>query len=92
MGCINVYCSNSPNIDISKDKQYTVSIISNILTNQISSNKTNNKFLYLNSSRKDNNLFNNSLIKLKERHSLSIKDLNLPDNPLPFVKLKPKKC
>ena len=90
MGCINAYCSRSINVTITKDKCYTTSIISNSLTNQLISNKTNSKFLSLNSSRQDNNN-NLKLIKMNERHSLSNKQLNLPDNPLPFVKIKPKK-
>ena len=91
MGCINGYCSNTSDIAISKDKEYTATIISNLLSNQMSSNKTNSKFLSLNSSRQDNNISNNSLIKMKEIHSSSNIYLNLPDNPLPFVKLKPKR-
>ncbi len=90
MGCINANCSKGINITITKDKFYTTSIISNTLTNQLVSNKTNSKLLSLNSSRQDNNN-HLKLIKLNERHSLSNKQLNLPDNPLPFVKLKPKK-
>ena len=90
MGCINANCSKGINITITKAKFYTTSIISNSLTNQLISNKTNSKLLSLNSSRQDNNN-HLKLIKLNERHSLSNKQLNLPDNPLPFVKLKPKK-
>ncbi len=90
MGCTNAYCSRGINVTIIKDKCYTTSIISNSLANQLISNKTNSKLLSLNSSRQDNNN-HLKLIKLNERHSLSNKQLNLPDNPLPFVKLKPKK-
>ena len=91
MGCANGYCSRGTYITITKDKCCTTSIISNSLTNQMHSNKTNNKFLSFNSSSQDNNHLNISLIKMNERHSLSNKHLKIPDNPLPFVKLKPKK-
>ena len=75
-----------------KDKTYSTSIMSDLLlSNQIYSNKTNNNALSLSSSIQDKNQFNNFLIKVNQRHSFSNKELNIPDNPLPFVKLKPKK-
>ena len=89
MGCVSGYCSSSSNIIISKDK-YSESIISNVLLNNMYSDKTNNKFLSLNSSRQENENYSNSF-KQNGRHSLSNKELNIPYNPLPFVKLKPKK-
>ena len=91
MGCINGYCSTGSNIAILRDKKYSESIISNSLVNNIYSDKTNNQFLSLNSSSQDNEHFNYSSNRAHERHSLSNKQLNIPYNPLPFVKIKPKK-
>ena len=90
MGCVSNYCSSGSNIVVSKDKRYTATFISNILTNPMYSNKTN-KFLCLNSTRQANDHMNSSIIQPNERHALSNKELNIPDNPLPFVKLKPRK-
>ena len=91
MGCFNGYCSTGSNIAISKDKYHTSLIISNLLENKIYSDKTNNKYISLNSPRQDNENFNHLAFRANERHSLSNKELNIPYNPLPFVKLKPKK-
>ncbi len=91
MGCINGYCSTGSNIVISNDKYHTSLIISNLLENKIYSDKTNNKYIFLNSSRQDNENFNHLAIRANGRHALSNKELNIPYNPLPFVKLKPKK-
>ena len=91
MGCVNGYCSSGTKLFISKDKQYTATIISNMLSNQMYSYKTNNKFLSLNSERQENNNLDSSLINSRYRHSFSNKELKIPENPLPFVKLKPKK-
>jgi len=42
MGCVNSnYCSCGSNIEIAKDKPYTATISSNLLSNQVFSNKTN---------------------------------------------------
>ena len=90
MGCVNGYCSSGTNVFISKDKQYT-SIISNMLSNQMYSYKTNNKYLRVNSARQDNENFDNSLINSNNRHTYSNKEIKIPENPLPFVKVKPKK-
>ena len=90
MECVSSYFSSSSNIVVSKDKRYTATFISNVLTNPMYSNKSN-KFLCLNSTRQVNDHMNNSIIRSNERHALSNKELNIPDNPLPFVKLKPKK-
>ena len=91
MGCVSGYCSNGTNIFISKDKQYTATIISNMLSNPMYSYKTNNKFLNINSSRQENEKFDSSVINLKSRHSYSNTELKIPENPLPFVRIKPKK-
>ena len=92
MGCVNNYCTTGPNILISKDKKYTATIFSNILENQIYSDKTNNKFLNFNSSRQENeNIEDFSFAQSNKRHSYSNKNLKIPDNPLPFVRVKPKK-
>ena len=91
MGCVSGYCSSGTNVIISKDKQYTAAIISNMLSNPMYSYKTNNKLLNLNSSRQENENFDSSLINSKNRHSYSNKELKIPENPLPFVRIKPKK-
>ena len=91
MGCVSGYCSNGTNVFISKDKQYTATIISNMLSNPMYSYKTNNKFLNINSSRQENEKFDSSVINLKSRHSYSNTELKIPENPLPFVRIKPKK-
>ena len=38
-----------------------------------------------------NDHMNNSIIQPNGRYALSNKELNIPHNPLPFVKLKSKK-
>jgi len=91
MGCVSGYCSNGTNVFISKDKQYTTTIISNMISNPMYSYKTNNKFLNLNSSRQENEKLDNSLINSRSRHSYSNTELKIPENPLPFVRIKPKK-
>ena len=91
MGCINGYCSNGANTLISKDKHYSSIIISNLLSNQMDSNKTNSKFLNINSERQDYDSIDKTNTRPIYRHALSNKELKLPDNPLPFVKIKPKK-
>ena len=48
MGSVVTYCSNSSNVVIPKDKDYTIAIISDISSTQNYSNKTNN--IILNSS------------------------------------------
>ena len=88
MGCVAGYCSKGTNIIISKDKHNTASIISKITP--IYSNKTNNQLLNL-SARQDSGKFNKDIMRLNSRHAYSNKDLKIPDNPLPFVKIKPKK-
>ena len=90
MGCIHGYCSSGPNILILKDKTYTATIISNDLTNPMYSYKTNNKFLSVSSSRQDSENMENTVVQ-KKRASYSNKEIKLPINPFPFVKLKPKK-
>ena len=90
MGCVNGYCSSSPNIVISKDKRYTATIVSNALSNQRYSYKTNNKFLNINSLLESENM-ESSCFQSNHRLSHSNKELKIPDNPLPFVKIKPKK-
>ena len=91
MGCVNGYCSSSPNIVISKDKRYTATIVSNALSNQMCSYKTNNKFLSINSARLESENMESSCFQSNHRLSFSNKELKIPDNPLPFVKIKPKK-
>ena len=91
MGCINGYCSGGANILISKDKNYSSIVISNILSNPMYSNKTNSKFLSINSERQDYDPLDKTNTQSISRHTLSNKELKIPDNPLPFVKIKPKK-
>ena len=90
MGCIAGYCSNGSNVVISRDKKYTSTILLDILTYPVYSNKTNNKLSCLTSSRQENNDHINNCT-IRKRHALSNKELKIPDNPLPFVKIKPKK-
>lgn len=91
MGCISGYCSSGANELISRDKYYSPSIISNLLTNPINSNKTNNKYININSEQQEYEYIDKSINQSKCRHALSNKELKLPNNPLPFVKIKPKK-
>ncbi len=84
------YCSSAPNILMKKDKIYTVTIISNILTNPMSSYKTNNKFLSIHSTRQQNENLENTYSQSNPRQYYSNKELKIPENPLPFVKIKPK--
>ena len=90
MGCVNGYCSSGANILISKDKQHSAIIISNLLSNQMDSNKTTNQYLRINTERQDYALDKANTQSIS-RHHISNKDLKIPDNPLPFVKIKPKK-
>ena len=89
MGSATNYCSNGSNKAINKDKIYTATIISNTLTNQQLSNKTNNKNLFVNSSRQDKEL--NYSLANPNNGTFSNFDNKLPENPLPFVRIKPKK-
>ena len=91
MGCVSGYCSSGTNAFISKDKQYTATIISNMLSNQIYSYKTNNQYLNINSARQENENIDSYIINSNNRHAYSNKELKIPENPLPFVKVKPKK-
>ena len=91
MGCISGYCSSGANISLSKDKNYSAIIISNELTNQMYSNKTTNQYLNINTERQECELIDKINIRANCRHALSTKELKIPDNPLPFVKIKPKK-
>ena len=91
MGCVSGYCSNGANILLSKDKNYSAIIISNELTNQMFSNKTTNQYLNINTERQDYELIDKTNTLANCRHALSTKELKIPDNPLPFVKIIPKK-
>ena len=93
MGCVNSYCcSCGSNIEIMKDKPYTATISSNLLSNQVFSNKTNSKFALANSTRRGSAYIDNSC----QSNNQSIDcfynlDRNIIENPLPFVKIIPKK-
>ena len=93
MGCVNShYCCCGSIIAITKDKPYTANISLNLLSNQAFSNKTNSKFLLANPTLKGSAYIDNSC----RSNSQSIDDgYNLDkkilENPLPFVKLIPKK-
>ena len=92
MGCVSGYCSSGSNIILSKDKLYSSIIIANDLANQMYSNKTTNKYININTERQDYELLDNKTnTRSICRHALSNKELKIPDNPLPFVKIKPKK-
>ena len=94
MGCVNShYCFYGTNIAITKDKPYTATISSNLLSNQFFSNKTNNKVLLANSSSRRGsayieNSFQSNIQSIDGGYILDRKNLK---NPLPFVKLIPKK-
>ena len=93
MGCVNShYCSYGSNIAITKDKPYTATITSNLLSNQAFSNKTNNKFLLANSNQRGSAYIEKScqsnIQSIDGGYILDRKNLK---NPLPFVKLIPKK-
>ena len=93
MGCVNNhYCSCGTNIEIAKDKPYTKTISSNLLSYKVLSNKTNNKFLFSNSSRRESACADNSCRSNSQSiDGVSNLDKKIIENPLPFVKLIPKK-
>ena len=97
MGSIGSYCSYGPKIVISKDKNSTEIIISDISSRQFYSNKTNNRLsfnrLSFNSSfKQENEKKNKSFISLRKEMGDAKSECKLPYNPLPFVKIIPKKC
>ena len=93
MGCVNSnYCSCGSNIAIIKDKPYTTNISSNLLPNQAFSNKTNSKLLLSNSTQRRSSYIDYNC----QTNNQSIDggynlDRQIVKNPLPFVKLIPKK-
>ena len=91
MGCVNNYCSNGSDLAVPKDNIYQASIISNMLTNQQFSNKTNNKLLFVNFYRKESDNINSSCVNSNNNGTFLNSEKKLPINPLPFVKLRPKK-
>ena len=93
MGCVNSnYCSCGSNIEITKDKPYTATISSNLLSNQVFSNKTNSKFALANSTRRGSaNIDNSCQSNNQSIDGLYNLDRKILGNPLPFVKLIPKK-
>ena len=88
MGCISGYCSNGLNFFISKDKKSTT-VVSNVLINPVYSNK--NKLLKVNTVKEQKRKNVLKKIPMTKKKSLSFKEGKIPDNPLPFVKIKPKK-
>ena len=64
-----------------------------MLINPVYSSKKNNNKKYKRINTVSIKQKNNELIKIpiKEKKALSYKEIKIPDNPLPFVKIKPKK-
>ena len=91
MGSIGNLCSNGSNIIISKDKKFTEIIISDILSSQNYSNKTNNRLFINSSTKQENEQIDKSYASLKSQFGHTNSQCKLPYNPLPFVKIIPKK-
>ena len=91
MGSIGNLCSNSSNIIISKDKKFTETIISDILSSQNYSNKTNNRLFINSSTKQENEQIDKSYASLKIQFGHTNSECKLPYNPLPFVRIIPKK-
>ena len=91
MGNIGNLCSNHSNIIISKDKKFTATIISDISSSQNYSNKTNNRLLIKSSTKQENDKIDKSYASLKSQFGHTNSQCKLPYNPLPFVKIIPKK-
>ena len=93
MGSIGTYCMNGSTIAVSKDKYFTATILSEdlISTKNNYSNKTNNRLLSNCSTRQENDQIYKSYGSLNNKIVHSNSECKLPYNPLPFVKIKPKK-
>ena len=91
MGSIGKLCSNHSNIIISKDKKFTATVISDISSCQNYSNKTNNRLLIKSSTKQENDKINKSYASLKSQFGHTNSECKLSYNPLPFVKIIPKK-
>ena len=91
MGNIGNLCSNHLNIIISKDKKFTATIISDISSSQNYSNKTNNRLLIKSYTKQENDKIDKSYASLKSQFGHTNSQCKLPYNPLPFVKIIPKK-
>ena len=91
MGSISTCCHNSSNIVIAKDKYFTATFISHISSSKNCSNKTNNRALFNSSTKQENDQIYKSYASLKNQIGYSNSECKLPHNPLPFVKIKPKK-
>ena len=91
MGSIGNLCSNGSKIIISKDKKFTATIISDISSSQNYSNKTNNILLINSSTKQENNQIDKSYSSLRSQFGHSNSECKIPYNPLPFVKIIPKK-
>ena len=92
MGSVVTYCSNSSNVVIPKDKDYTIAIISDISSTQNYSNKTNNILLNSSYTNKENDeKKDKSYISVRKHLGHSNSESKLPYNPFPFVKIVPKK-
>ena len=91
MGSIGNLCSNGSKIIISKDKKFTATIMSNISSSQNYSNKTNNILLINSSIKQENNQIDKSNASLRSQFGHANSECKIPYNPLPFVKIIPKK-
>ena len=91
MGSIGNLCSNGSKIIISKDKKFTATIMSNISSSQNYSNKTNNILLINSSTKQENNQIDKSYSSIRSQFRHANSECKIPYNPLPFVKIIPKK-
>ena len=91
MGSIGNLCSNGSKIIISKDKKFTATIISDISSSQNYSNKTNNILLINSSTKQESNQIDKCYASKRSQFGHSNSECKIPYNPLPFVKIIPKK-
>ena len=91
MGSIGNLCSNGSSVIISKDKKFTETILLDISSSQNYSNKTNNRLLIKSYTKQENDKIDKSYASLKSQFGHTNSQCKLPYNPLPFVKIIPKK-
>ena len=91
MGSIGNLCSNGSSVIISKDKKFTETILLDISSSQNYSNKTNNRLLINSSTNQENEQIDKSYASIRSQMRHANSECKLPYNPLPFVKIIPKK-
>jgi len=91
MGSIGTFCPHGSTIVISKEKDFTGTIISDISSSKNYSNKTNNRLLLSTSTKQENDQIYKSYNSLRNQIGYNDSECKLPYNPLPFVKIRPKK-